>query len=272
MKELHKVPFVREEDAAAPCRCPKLETADESRDRYRCAVDKQSPEAAVLEAIRADAAGGETTPVRICRACVVHMPIDGAALSLLGKESQIERVGSSDETTGRLEELQTTLGEGPAFDAVSLSAPVLIDDVRSVDLNRWPLFLGAIAGESACSMFVFPLQFGAVRLGALSLYRRSHGRLPGTALAAALRVADVIAMLFLGREGDLTEDFAEEWLDESSWSREVHQATGMLIAQLGIGAEESFVRLRAHAFAQGRPLSDVARDVISRRLRIGDGA
>jgi ANTAR domain/GAF domain len=47
---------------------------------------------------------------------------------------------------------------------------------------------------------------------------------------------------------------------------EVHQATGMILAQLGVSAEDAFVRLRAHAFATRRPLADVARDVVARRL------
>jgi AmiR/NasT family two-component response regulator len=47
---------------------------------------------------------------------------------------------------------------------------------------------------------------------------------------------------------------------------EVHQATGMILAQLGVPAQEAFVRLRAHAFATRRPLDDVARDVVARLL------
>ena len=199
------------------------------------------------------------------------MPIDGAALCLIGSNSQIEPVGSSDESTRQLEELQVILGEGPTFDAIAHNEPVLVDDLRILDPNRWPLFAKAIVDRYARSMFVFPLQFGAVRLGALTLYRRAPGRLSAAALSDALRVGDVVAMLFLGRNGDLTDDFEQDWLDESSWTREVHQATGMLVAQLGVGAAESFVRLRAYAFAQGMPLSDVARDVISRRVRFGDG-
>jgi len=33
----------------------------------------------------------------------------------------------------------------------------------------------------------------------------------------------------------------------------------MILAQLGIPAQDAFVRLRAYAFAQRRPLGDVAR-------------
>lgn len=37
----------------------------------------------------------------------------------------------------------------------------------------------------------------------------------------------------------------------------------MVLAQLGISAENALARLRAHAFAEQRPLVDVARAVVS---------
>jgi hypothetical protein len=41
----------------------------------------------------------------------------------------------------------------------------------------------------------------------------------------------------------------------------------MVREQLGVPIEEAFVRLRARAFASGRPVADVARDVVGRRMR-----
>ncbi len=40
----------------------------------------------------------------------------------------------------------------------------------------------------------------------------------------------------------------------------------MVLAQLGIVARDAFVRLRSCAPAHGRPVGDVARDVVARRL------
>ena len=51
-------------------------------------------------------------------------------------------------------------------------------------------------------------------------------------------------------------------------SVELHQATGMLIAQLGVSATDAAARLRAHAASTHRPLIDVSRDIIARRLRL----
>ncbi|TDB72284.1 ANTAR domain-containing protein, partial [Actinomadura sp. KC216] len=48
---------------------------------------------------------------------------------------------------------------------------------------------------------------------------------------------------------------------------EVYQATGMVAVQLGAGLDEALVRLRAHAFASGTSLPEVAQQVLDRVLR-----
>ena len=67
----------------------------------------------------------------------------------------------------------------------------------------------------------------------------------------------------------LRTDPGDEQPWDQSWSSraEIHQATGMVLAQLEISATDAFARLRAHAFAEQRLLGDVARDVVARRLR-----
>jgi AmiR/NasT family two-component response regulator len=50
----------------------------------------------------------------------------------------------------------------------------------------------------------------------------------------------------------------------------VYQATGMIIAQMNVTAEAALALLRAAAFNQGRQLTDVARDVVAGRQRLGE--
>ncbi len=52
----------------------------------------------------------------------------------------------------------------------------------------------------------------------------------------------------------------------------VHQAAGMVAAQLEVSVAEALVRLRAHAFGNDRPLAAVARDVVARALRFEAGS
>ncbi len=44
----------------------------------------------------------------------------------------------------------------------------------------------------------------------------------------------------------------------------------MISVQLGVNLAEALVRLRAHAYADGRPIAEVAADVVTRRLRFDD--
>jgi AmiR/NasT family two-component response regulator len=48
----------------------------------------------------------------------------------------------------------------------------------------------------------------------------------------------------------------------------VQNAAGMVSVQLGTSVTEALIRLRAYAFAHGRPLGDVAHDIVSRALRL----
>ncbi|MEU9919541.1 ANTAR domain-containing protein [Streptomyces sp. NPDC051001] len=45
---------------------------------------------------------------------------------------------------------------------------------------------------------------------------------------------------------------------------EVHQATGMIMVQLGVNAQEAPLRLRARAFAQDQTSTGIARAIIDR--------
>jgi AmiR/NasT family two-component response regulator len=42
----------------------------------------------------------------------------------------------------------------------------------------------------------------------------------------------------------------------------------MLTEQLGLGIADAFIRLRAYAYARDLRLTDVARDIVARRLRL----
>jgi AmiR/NasT family two-component response regulator len=74
-------------------------------------------------------------------------------------------------------------------------------------------------------------------------------------------------------DGDLqaavTDPNSNAWAELTALSRaEVSQATGMLVAQLEVEPAEALVRLRAHAYATGRSATDVARDILDRRLQL----
>jgi hypothetical protein len=50
----------------------------------------------------------------------------------------------------------------------------------------------------------------------------------------------------------------------------IHQATGMIAAQLDDTVANALARLRAAAFASGRPIYDIAQGVVERRVRFDE--
>jgi AmiR/NasT family two-component response regulator len=82
-------------------------------------------------------------------------------------------------------------------------------------------------------------------------------------------LTDVASQIVLALQAGAPEGQVHELLagEPAHWA-EVHQATGMISAQLDVGVDEAFVRLRAHAFAEHLALRDIARDVVGRRLRL----
>jgi hypothetical protein len=120
-------------------------------------------------------------------------------------------------------------------------------------------------------MYAFPLEVGAIKVGVLDLYRQDPEPLDAKDFAEAVAVAELVTAILLtvGRDGVVTESLGP-WWDQPLTTREVHQATGMIVAQLGVPAHEAFVRMQGFAYANGRMLSDVAHAVVGRRLRFDE--
>jgi hypothetical protein len=215
--------------------------------------------------------GDPISVAHVCAAAVSAVQVDGAGVTVMVSPTVRETMHATDRVAGELEEWQLTFGQGPCVDAFSAGGPVLAGDLRLADcLARWPVFTPAALGSGARAVFALPLQAGAIRLGVLDLYRTRPGPLSQHELADALAFADTAGMLLLDTAAGVKPETAElAWQrdDPTAHHAQVHQATGMVLVQLGVSAEAAFARLRAYAFAHERRLGDVARDVVERRLR-----
>jgi hypothetical protein len=203
----------------------------------------------------------------LCRAAVGALAVDGASVTAVSGPAVSEPLHATDELSARLEDLLVMTGEGPGTEDFLAGSPMLIPDLEPV-IERWPGFAPAAITAGARALFAFPLQTGVIRAGTLSLYRAKPGPLAPQQLADALVFADIALLLMLDAASGISGLAGYEPLGSLSDSRaEVYQATGMVSVQLGGSMEEAFARLRAHAFATGRPLGDVAGDVVGRLLR-----
>jgi hypothetical protein len=203
----------------------------------------------------------------LCRAAVSRLAVDGASVPAVNGPAVREPLSATGELSARLEELLFTTGEGPGAEDFMFGSPMLIPDLELV-AERWPGFVPVAVAAGARALFAFPLQAGAIRVGVLSLYRAEPGPLTPQQLADALVFADIALQLLLDSASGISGLAGYQPPDGLSGSRaEVYQATGMISVQLGVSLEEALVRLRAHAFAVGTPLDNVAGDVVRRLLR-----
>jgi hypothetical protein len=262
-----------------------------------------------------------TTSAALGRAFLELLPVTGVSIAVFADATKRSTIYASDPVAARIDELQFDLGEGPSFDAVKNSRPILIGDLGPGTSDRWPMFANGLAntaadglaGSAAQALFVFPLMMGAICVGVASLYSNSPGDLDQDEVDAGTSTARSIAGPALRHAVRLSEDehelvgsggsvgpIADGTADDVNGGaagdppatsagngsttaggsadedttgggaielrRDIHQATGMVLAQLDISPTDAFSRLRAHAFSTNRTVQEVARDVLARRL------
>jgi hypothetical protein len=215
------------------------------------------------------AAPGEV-PGRLCAVAVKLLPVTGASVSLRTGGMPVQ-LSASSEQAAYVSEIQATLGDGPCMSAAHLGAPVLAADLTNGrDSRRWPVFAQQATAAGVQAVFSLPLGNDAVCVGTLDLYRDAPGELTVAEMRTAQLVASVmtLALMALPQGEDNGPGGDEPWLSGLATDHdEVYQAVGMIMVQLGVGADEALARLRAHAFAYNRTALETARDVVSHRKR-----
>ena len=226
-------------------------------------IDREVPEESTF--------GTASTLVRLCKAVVRVLPASGAAVSLITKVGPAGIVASSDASTGRIEELQFTLGESPGWDAYEARTPVFAPDIADSQSNLWPGYASAVLEHGVKAVFAFPLTFGSSRLGVLDIYRDHPTALDEEALAFAFAFCRAATAEILdGQEqaGSGSTPFGFEDAMDSQFA--IYQAQGMVMIQLGVSLHEAMSRMRAYAYSNDLGLGQVARDVVARTLDFSD--
>lgn len=220
--------------------------------------------AVLWQQVLARAQRSEGWAVAVCAVACRQAGVDGAAISLRADGRGQELVASSGAIAVELEEVQYTVGEGPAVEASRSGGPVLVSDVAAED-GRWPGFTLMAGDAGVGAVFALPLRVGAIRLGCLGLYRLQPGRLSASELRDSTVLADLAAAAVLSNAG---QDIVVDIPPFTGHYDEVNLATGMLAAQLGVSVQDASARLRSHAFSNGLSPAEVARDIVNRRLRL----
>src|SRR4051794_27750984 len=215
--------------------------------------------------------GPEMLAVRLARACVAALPVDGAGLSIHDLQGHRTPIGASDPVASHAERLQFTLGDGPCLRAHDDGLAIAFDEAAIA--RNWPELHASLIGETPFrAVLSVPLLPPLGPLLVLDLYVRDPDALPATdrddvedvtiALTRAMVAAALGAPMPEGRG----------WWDGPDALRRarVWQATGMVNVGLGLDAPDALAVLKAHAFAVGRVVDDVAADLVDGRLSLDE--
>ena len=203
--------------------------------------------------------------VRLALACQRILGGDGTAITVENTSPRRTTLCATDDVVARLEDLQDVTGEGPCRDAYRLNQPI-VATIGDDSASRWPAFtLAAVQAVGHLTMHSFPMRAGGQLFGAMSVYVATDRELHQSLRTAQVLVDAIGSALLQAPLGDLVGG-------DGPWGPRatVHQATGMVIAQLGVAPADALAVLRAHAYATDKTLADVADQVVHRVLDFKD--
>jgi hypothetical protein len=198
------------------------------------------------------------------------LPVNGAAVSTIGGLADAETIDASDDDSARIDEAQLDLKEGPCWEAAASRDWVLVFPFASEAQTRWPAFTEAVKDIPVGGIYSMPLSVGNLVVGVADLWTEHDRGLPSRQRRDAEVLGQEMARDVLRHTLHRLEQVIAE-TDDGGPRAIIHQATGMVMAQLDIDPTESATLLRARAFADGRPLRSVAEDVVARRLDFAGG-
>jgi hypothetical protein len=195
---------------------------------------------------------------RLCTAVVDLLGVEGAVLTFGYDEPARLTVWASDETASWLDGIQEVLGEGPGWEAFQSGGIV----TTTLENNgRWALFSRAAEAEvGRLTLHAVPMRPGGEPMGVMLLYQT--GDRPEIDIESAQFLANAVGAALLRTPSSGVDDLDGPWRARSS----VHQAVGMVMAQLGITPEDALVLMRAHAYAEDSSLDAIAGQIVDRRL------
>ncbi|WP_427892876.1 GAF and ANTAR domain-containing protein [Kribbella sp. GL6] len=199
----------------------------------------------------------------------------GAGLTLLGSERTEASSIASGPLAAAAQDLELTLGEGPVHDSTAAGLPVIATAASLA--RRWPHYSPAVRALGVHSLAVVPLGSGGRCVGALAVFDPPDADRPDPltgdleGLADALTHTMLLTEQCLGQVIDASGTASAAYLLGSPNHRVVlHQAVGMVAAQCECSIEDAFSLVRARAFADDVPVTDVARLIVDKRLRLDE--
>lgn len=195
---------------------------------------------------------------------------DGVAITVDYLSDSRTTICASDKVAVDLESLQEIIGEGPGYEAATTDAIVVAELGGTAAADQpWPMLAHAIdENYGPLSVYAIPLHAERTLTGVATLYTRLPKPLaepPGRVAFLANTVGAALLVDAAGQD-DEQPHLGEGWSTRSV----VHQATGMVMAQVRVTAEDALALLRGHAYAMGMDINEVAGHVVNKEINFSN--
>ena len=194
------------------------------------------------------------------------LEVDGVGLMLVDGQGRLYAAGGSDEACLAFLRAQEHLVKGPCWHALLLERSV--HSGRIGGDSRWPQLGEAATVNGIGAVLATPIGLYGGPIGACMLFSSSRTWTDDEVLAAEAYASILAASLELAGEAQRTTVLSHRLQETLERHEVVEQAKGALMARYGIDATKASVKLRDLARRSGRPLAEVARSVLRRRLDI----
>lgn len=160
----------------------------------------------------------------------------------MGSPMEPQRLGSDSTQAQEFDGHQVQAGEGPCWQAYSSGHVVITDDVRQD--HRWPALVPVASRGPVHSVLALPVRDDGTTIGVVNVYSGQTSAFgPSGRRIAELAAAAVAGVLQNVTERESMKALAAN-LERALTSRAViDQAKGMLMARLGVDADDAFARL-----------------------------
>lgn len=193
---------------------------------------------------------------------------DGVAITVSYLSDNRITLCASDAVATTLESLQEVTGEGPGYEAARTGAMVVAELDGNAD-QRWPLLTQTLEEKfGPLRVYAIPVQAGGGLGGVATLYTSLTRSLaePPPRVAFLANVVGAALVTDASEHPDGHLEVREGWSSRSL----IHQATGMVMAQVRVTPEDALAILRGHAYAMATDLDDVAARVVDRRINFSN--
>ena len=190
---------------------------------------------------------------------------EAAGVMLADTRGELRLIASSEERMRLLELFELQGAQGPCLDAFSSGRGVQASAADS--RSRWPVFASEASAVGFRRMCAVPLRVRTRVIGALNLFRGGDELFTDAEMEIAQAMAEMAAIALIQERALREHNLLTEQLQAALNSRVViEQAKGMLAEYLAVTVDEAFQLLRKYARDNNRKLTEVASDVVDRKI------